>query len=260
MLEARPRGFLAPELRELVNAFIKVKAVEGRKTVHTRGVPAGLPIAPLLANVYLTPLDRHLDRIRIRFVRYADDIVLFFKSDIERLKFLSDFGESCKRQFGIKLNPLKIKPMEPGSLSILGFQFDRQGRITFGREVIERVTKLLMDILTHSPSHPLLADQGSLPARVKGLLAGALSRYRIVHNFDDFCNALEPLILMARQSVCENYSAFDIVSTTDEIYRLDELLEVDFKIVNALIIPLNEYRTFREITFKNFTNEKGSIR
>lgn len=44
------------------------------------GVPQGGPLSPLLSNIMLNELDKELERRRHRFVRYADDCMIFCKS------------------------------------------------------------------------------------------------------------------------------------------------------------------------------------
>lgn len=44
------------------------------------GTPQGGPLSPLLANVYLHQLDRELEHRGHRFVRYADDFVIYVKT------------------------------------------------------------------------------------------------------------------------------------------------------------------------------------
>ena len=62
------------------------------KVIHLRplGLEQGNPLSPLLANLYLLPLDRELKRTGFHYVRYADDFVLLDKSnpDAERLSSL----------------------------------------------------------------------------------------------------------------------------------------------------------------------------
>ncbi|MDR0538109.1 MAG: hypothetical protein LBH04_08755 [Tannerellaceae bacterium] len=40
----------------------------------------GGPLSPLLGNIVLNKLNRELERRGHRFVRYADDLVIFYKS------------------------------------------------------------------------------------------------------------------------------------------------------------------------------------
>jgi len=44
------------------------------------GVPQGGPLSPLLSNIMLNELDWELHRRGHRFVRYADDCMIFCKS------------------------------------------------------------------------------------------------------------------------------------------------------------------------------------
>jgi RNA-directed DNA polymerase len=54
--------------------------VEGVLQPTTEGTPQGGPASPLLANILLDDLDKELERRGLSFVRYADDVVIFTKS------------------------------------------------------------------------------------------------------------------------------------------------------------------------------------
>ncbi len=66
----------------------------------TVGLPQGLPIAPLLANLYLTPFDRALVEQGWKLVRYADDFVVCFAAAEEAVRVQSDAARA--------LAPLKL--------------------------------------------------------------------------------------------------------------------------------------------------------
>ena len=51
-----------------------------KKEARTKGTPQGGPLSPLLANVYLDPLDKELEKRGLSFVRYADDIAIYAAS------------------------------------------------------------------------------------------------------------------------------------------------------------------------------------
>ena len=61
---------------QLVEKFLKAGVMEGGKIRPTDvGTPQGGVVSPLLANIALNVLDRHLHEHGYRFVRYADDFV-----------------------------------------------------------------------------------------------------------------------------------------------------------------------------------------
>jgi RNA-directed DNA polymerase len=47
------------------------------------GIRQGMPLSPLLANLALADFDKHIKHRRIGMVRYADDLVLFFRTKEE---------------------------------------------------------------------------------------------------------------------------------------------------------------------------------
>lgn len=65
---------------ELLALFIKNSATYALEYRHKeRGINQGDILSPLLSNIYLDELDRYLQEQGIEFIRYADDLALFFK-------------------------------------------------------------------------------------------------------------------------------------------------------------------------------------
>lgn len=98
-----------------------------------RGTPQGGVISPLLANLYLHPVDKAFERNRIgairegsiHIVRYADDILILAQKNLEKgitilEKYVERLGLSINREKTRKLN-LK----EDKLIKFLGFQFQR---------------------------------------------------------------------------------------------------------------------------------------
>ena len=54
--------------------------VEGILQPTPEGSPQGGPISPLLSNILLDDLVKELERRGLKFVRYADDFMIFVKS------------------------------------------------------------------------------------------------------------------------------------------------------------------------------------
>ena len=53
---------------------------DGVKQPSEQGTPQGSPLSPLLTNVYLDDLDKELHRRGHRFVRYADDLMIYIRA------------------------------------------------------------------------------------------------------------------------------------------------------------------------------------
>lgn len=98
-----------------------------------RGTPQGGVISPLLANIYLNPLDKAFERgklgtIRegsIHIVRYADDMIILAQKNLGKgIKILEDYTE----RLGLSLNKEKTRRLnlrKDKSIEFLGFQFLR---------------------------------------------------------------------------------------------------------------------------------------
>lgn len=66
---------------ELIEGFLKQDIVqEMERWTPTGGAPQGAVISPLLANIYLHPLDCHIEQKGYRMIRYADDFVLLCRN------------------------------------------------------------------------------------------------------------------------------------------------------------------------------------
>lgn len=85
---------------------------------NTIGLPQGLPLSPLLSNVYLTPFDFYIARKQWRMVRYADDMALFFPHP--------DWAEECRHEVEEGLAALDLTLSEDKTMTVSfeqGFEF-----------------------------------------------------------------------------------------------------------------------------------------
>ncbi len=64
----------------LIKQFLKQDVLDSGKEWSPLGTPQGAVISPLLANVFLDPLDKLMEKDNYRIIRYADDFVLLCKS------------------------------------------------------------------------------------------------------------------------------------------------------------------------------------
>jgi RNA-directed DNA polymerase len=89
---------------ELIEAFLKQDIVKEMKRWRpTGGTPQGAVISPLLANLYLHPLDCQMQQRGYRMVRYADDFVVLCQSTETAHAALEEVRRWVERN-GLSLN------------------------------------------------------------------------------------------------------------------------------------------------------------
>lgn len=92
-----------------------------------RGTPQGAVISPLLANIYLDPLDHLLADSGVQMVRYADDFVLLCRSQ-EAAQAALCRVQTWVQENGLTLHPEKtriVDATQPGGFDFLGYHFER---------------------------------------------------------------------------------------------------------------------------------------
>ena len=112
----------------LLEEFLQQEIMEGMNSWKpTTGTPQGAVISPLLANIYLHPLDRGMLERGHRMVRYADDFVILCRSEEEARKALVEVREWTEAN-GLQLHPDKTHVgncLEKGQgFEFLGYRFE----------------------------------------------------------------------------------------------------------------------------------------
>jgi len=70
----------------------------------TEGAPQGGPLSPILANVYLNKLDRELEKRGHRFIRYADDFVIYVKTPRAGERVMASVKKYIEEDLGLTIN------------------------------------------------------------------------------------------------------------------------------------------------------------
>lgn len=87
------------------------------------GTPQGGPLSPLLANIYLTPYDKELERRTLKFVRYADDCNIFAKSNYASRRIKATATGFLEKKLKLKVNEEKTEARRAVGSTFLGFEF-----------------------------------------------------------------------------------------------------------------------------------------
>ena len=91
------------------------------------GTPQGAVISPLLANIYLDPLDHEMARKGRQMTRYADDFILLCRSEAEAHEVLAEVRQWVEAA-GLTLHPEKTRIVNTAageSFEFLGWHFER---------------------------------------------------------------------------------------------------------------------------------------
>lgn len=134
--DAIPKENLLARVREriadgrvlsLVEQYLEQPVMEELKTwTPDTGTPQGAVISPLLANIYLNPLDHLMEKAGLEMIRYADDFVVLCRTSQQAQAALSMIRE-WMREAALTLHPEKtriVNMTQPGEhFAFLGYRF-----------------------------------------------------------------------------------------------------------------------------------------
>ncbi|MEL3970917.1 reverse transcriptase domain-containing protein [Rossellomorea oryzaecorticis] len=107
---------------KLIWKFLRFGILDKDTYIETmEGAPQGGPLSPLLANVYLNKLDSELEQRGYRFIRYADDFVIFVKSIRAGQRVFESTTKFVEGKLGLTINRKKSKVGGATTCTILGF-------------------------------------------------------------------------------------------------------------------------------------------
>lgn len=108
----------------LIRKYLRAGVMEKGIIKATKtGVPQGGPISVILSNVYLDKLDKELEQRGLHFVRYADDVMIFTKSEVAANRVMTSISSWIERKLFLKVNATKSKVVRPTRSKYLGFTF-----------------------------------------------------------------------------------------------------------------------------------------
>jgi RNA-directed DNA polymerase len=117
----------------LIGSFLTQEIMKGMASwTPTTGTPQGAVLSPLLANIYLHPLDLLMENSGCKMVRYADDFVILCRTESEAKAALREV-EAWTLANGLTLHPEKThlvdcRQPEQG-FEFLGYRFQAGQRL-----------------------------------------------------------------------------------------------------------------------------------
>lgn len=108
----------------LIHKFLRAGVMVGGMFEESpEGVPQGGPLSPLLGNIMLNECDHVLERRGHRFVRYADDMMIFCKSKKAAQRTLEHILPYIEGKLFLKVNREKTQVAYIGNVKYLGYGF-----------------------------------------------------------------------------------------------------------------------------------------
>jgi RNA-directed DNA polymerase len=112
----------------LIRRFLSAGVMTGDSwQASEEGTPQGSPLSPLLGNVMLDDLDRELERRGHRFVRYADDLMIYVRSKRAGERVMASIGQFVEERLRLRVNRGKSAVDRAWKRNLLGFGFLRRG-------------------------------------------------------------------------------------------------------------------------------------
>lgn len=165
---------------ELIRAYLKQDVMHGlERWTPTGGTPQGAVISPLLANIYLHPLDQLMASKGYRMVRYADDFVVVCRTAEEAEAALAEV-RAWVEGHGLTLHPDKTRVgncLEARQgFDFLGYRFE-----TGRRWVRKKSLKAMMDKLRSKTGRKRGVSLKNIIEELNPILRGWFGYFKHAH-------------------------------------------------------------------------------
>jgi group II intron reverse transcriptase/maturase len=101
--------------------------INGKLVKRRKGMPQGSPLSPVLSNILLNGLDRKLESLEVKYVRYADDFSLYFTEESEARRVGNEIYLYLRDKLHLPINREKSGIRRPVDFTVLGYGFAPSG-------------------------------------------------------------------------------------------------------------------------------------
>lgn len=152
-----------------VRMFLDQGVMDGmQEWTPEKGTPQGAVISPLLANIYLNPLDHLLAEAGFAMVRYADDFVILCRTREDADRALA-LVQKWVEDNGLTLHPTKTKIVDARTdgFDFLGYTFRDRLRLP-RKKSLAKLKETIRAKTRRTNGHSLMTIIGSLNATLHG--------------------------------------------------------------------------------------------
>jgi hypothetical protein len=181
------KRFADRRVLRLIRRYLEAGVLaDGVVMERDEGTPQGGPLSPILANVLLDDVDKELERRGHAFVRYADDLNVYVRSERAGERVMT----SLRKLFGklkLRVNEAKSKVTRATKAKFLGFSFwnNREttpARCTAGHQTHEGARARTDKAKCRAQSRAHVQTAADVPPRLEGLLPARGNAWRVCRN------------------------------------------------------------------------------
>jgi group II intron reverse transcriptase/maturase len=164
---------------KLIRSYLEAGVmVDGLKQATVEGTPQGSPLSPVLSNVMLDDLDRELWQRGHRFVRYADDLRVFVRSERAAQRVFESVCGVIERRLKLKVNREKSSIRRAAQATLLGFGFFLDGARA-GIRIAPKAVQRLKDQLRMLTRRRWSVSMDYRIGRLNRLITGWMAYFRL---------------------------------------------------------------------------------
>jgi group II intron reverse transcriptase/maturase len=138
----------------LIHKYLNAGVIkEGKYEETPEGVPQGGPLSPVLSNILLNELDMELERRGHKFVRYADDMVIFCRSRRSAERTMQNIIPFIEGKLFLKVNRVKSKVAHVREVKFLGYSFyiyKGKGRLRIHPKSVAKMKARIKELTSRS--------------------------------------------------------------------------------------------------------------
>ena len=164
----------------LLYRFMKAGVMENGAVARSEsGIPQGGPLSPILANIMLDRCDKELEKRGLRFVRYADDMMIFARSERSAKRIMESITRFIEKKLGLRVNREKtVARRITDNVRFLGHSFwkGNEGKIALG--IHEKSMAKLKDSLKELTARKSQLSWEELKLKLRQKITGWVGYFR----------------------------------------------------------------------------------
>lgn len=179
MIEILSRTIKDGRVISLIHKYLRAGAIIDRKFEETtEGLAQGGNLSPLCSNIMLNELDKELGKRGIRFVRYADDMLLFAKTKRSAKRIMEHILPFIEGKLKLRVNREKTIVAYIGHIKFLGYGFyPAKGGIKF--RVHSKSIAKMKDKVRETTSRSNGISYEALKLKLKQYITGWVNYFKL---------------------------------------------------------------------------------